>query len=68
MEELELEIMDQNNQIHDFIKAYTDEKGKVKFYLYENRRTKVKQCFSPLDLRILRKWRKNTTKVVETRY
>lgn len=67
MEDIELVIIDQHRQIHDYVKTYLDEKGRVKFYLYENRKTKVKQCFSPVDIEILRKWRKNTTKVVETR-
>ena len=67
MEEIELEIIDQNFQVHDFIRTYIDEKGNIKYYLYENRKTKVKQCFHPIDLEKLKKWRKNTTKVVETR-
>ena len=67
MDEIELVIMDQHRQIHDFIKTYTDEKGNIKFYLYKNRNTGVRQCFSPYDINILKNWGKNTTKVVETR-
>lgn len=57
MEEFELTITDQRGQKYDLIKAYIDERGNVKFYLYENRKTKVKECFSPVDIKILKRLR-----------
>ena len=65
--DIELVITDQNGQTYDYVKTYYDEKGEVKFHLYRNRKTKVKQCFQPYDINIMKRWGKNTTKVVETR-
>jgi hypothetical protein len=51
---------------YSLIKIYKDKRDRIKFCLYENTKTKTKECFSLYQIKIIKNMEK-TTKVVETR-